>query len=305
MRETGATSKINQTHKLGVSTIKFQHLDISNLSKNQTVLYTVCVLIILLAGVWGAGTFLGAGPLDEGNGISGTVYNANGEPVPAVAVEAVSESGRTIQTTTAADGTYLFRRVDPGETYTIAVVNTTEDYNLYRAIPPATDINFGEPANQGLLSNLPIIGERDSSTTKEDNDSTDTEATKVDESTDNSRSTSDDEESTTDNRGTQTIDYVEGKVVNQDDEPIGFVNITVLDQEGNELANIQDESNINTGEYRIEDIPFEGDLENGELILKAEKEGQIETTTINIDLTIYSSPEDGITSGTHIVVAET
>jgi len=282
------------------------------------------ILIVLIGGLWGAGTFLGLGPLAESNVISGTVYNAAGEPVQSAVVEIESQEGEDVSLVvpengssvgTNENGVYRFELAESGGNYTITASADTTEYDPKRGITPTnTSVDFGESAqsetNQdsdsgsGLFSNLPFIGGGDSSTGEENNDSTDSEATNDEEPTDVSGNTSDKEDSATESGETQSIAYVEGKVINQEGDPIKFVNVTALDQEGDELSDTRNESALNTGKYRVEDIPFNGDLENGELVLKAEKEGQIETTTKTIDLDPYSTPEDGITSGTEIEVKE-
>ena len=109
----------------------------------------------------------------------------------------------------------------------------------------------------------------------------------------------------------ESISFVEGKVVSSEDgEGIKFANVTALNQDGEEIPSTRNETTLD-GSYRVENIPpeaFGGDITEGTLRLKAEKEGFIETgngnNIIEIDLSIRDT-STGIEAGTDIEVNET
>ena len=254
------------------------------------------VAITLLVGgavLFGGGIpFVGSG---AGGAISGTVYDDSGETVSGATIALTNQKGVIAQTTTASDGSYLLNTTGTTGPYTVRYVSEYEQ----KEVEDGETANFNEP---GFISNLPIIGNNDAG---DDELSTDVESSGDSE-------TSVDVESSDESSGDgESISFVEGKVVSSEDgEGIKFANVTALNQDGEEIPSTRNETTLD-GSYRVENIPpeaFGGDITEGTLRLKAEKEGFIETgngnNIIEIDLSIRDT-STGIEAGTDIEVNET
>jgi len=271
-------------------------------------------LIVLIGGVWGAGTFLGLGPLAESNVISGTVYNAAGEPVQSAVVEIENEDGGNVslvnrnqgRTETDIDGTYRFELEEGGGNYTITVSTETTDYDPKTGITPTnTNVDFGEQATQsddnqtnssgsGFISSLLGSFVDGDSSTDEDSNSTDTETTNNTETTDSRATTENDQSTAAEESQSQSIRYVEGSVVREEDgqtEPVASAMVTLEDSEENVISAEPNET-TEEGAYRIENIgmnELERNIESGQIYIIAEKENQF-IAEEEVDLSIRNSP---------------
>jgi protocatechuate 3,4-dioxygenase beta subunit len=266
---------------------------------------------MLLAGVWGAGTFLGVGPLNDSNEISGTVYNEEGEPVQGAIVEIHSEEDRKVPVInskavmTNENGEYGFYLESDEGSYAITVSNTTVDYAAKTGVNPKnTDVNFGEPSpsaentgaggsESGLFTNLPMIGETNSS--EQNANSTDEVAV----TRHNQTSTDDDDDDATTNSGSendnddqeQVIEVLNGTVVDNNGDPIAFATVTIEYANGDRLTpEITTDEN---GQYRIENVTYNRNLQDSTLEWKVSKEGYTQVTR-SADLSWYGNPEEGI-----------
>jgi len=244
------------------------------------------VLIVLIGGLWGAGTFAGIGPFAESNEISGTVYDSDGETAEAAIVEIENEDSGNIslvnldegRVETDNDGTYRFELEEDGGNYTIRVRNTTADYDPKTGItPPDTNVDFGEQTTQtegsqtnssdsGLFSSLlgGLFGEDDS-------ESDNQEAAANETTTDDSGGTNSSGSGTDGGEQEQVFRVLNGTVVDSNGDPISFANVTIEYGNGDQLT--QEKETGQDGRYRYEDVPYEGDIQNITLVWKASEEG--------------------------------
>lgn len=251
------------------------------------------VLILLIGGVilFGGGIpIFGSG---GGDVVAGTVYN---DTTPVVDERVILKNGSSndqlASTTTNENGEFEFNTTESSGPYTIEP--ESEDYDPRGDVSDGkTDIVFGEAP--GILSGLPIIGgdgnadapDSENNESSADDSSSDIEPTNDTETTDSSNVT--DEES----QG-QSIRYVEGSVVREEDgqtEPVASAMVTLEDSEDNVISAEANET-TQEGGYRIDNIKlndFEGDIESGQVYIIAEKEDEF-IAEEEVDLSIRESP---------------
>jgi len=269
------------------------------------------ILIVLIGGLWGAGTFLGVGPLAESNEISGTVYNADGEPAQAAIVQIENEDNGNVslvnrnqgRTETDSDGRYRFELEEGGGNYTITASTETTDYDPKTGITPtATQVDFGEPAQSGanqssnsgsgLFSSLPFIGGGDSSS-DENNNSADSETTNNDTTSDTGGNTSNGGSGSDSGNQEQVFQVLNGTVIDGNGDPVSFANVTIEYEDGEKLTTEQETGQ--NGQYRYENVPYEGDIQNITLVWRASEEGYIQEDTESLDLGQFlNNEEEGI-----------
>ena len=251
------------------------------------------VLILLIGGVilFGGGIpIFGSG---GGDVVAGTVYN---DTTPVVDERVILKNGSSndqlASTTTNENGEFEFNTTESSGPYTVEP--ESEDYDPRGDVSDGkTDIVFGEAP--GILSGLPIIGgdgnadapDSENNESSADDSSSDIEPTNDTETTDSSNVT--DEES----QG-QSIRYVEGSVVREEDgqtEPVASAMVTLEDSEDNVISAEANET-TQEGGYRIDNIKlndFEGDIESGQVYIIAEKEDEF-IAEEEVDLSIRESP---------------
>ena len=251
------------------------------------------VLILLIGGVilFGGGIpIFGSG---GGDVVAGTVYN---DTTPVVDERVILKNGSSndqlASTTTNENGEFEFNTTESSGPYTVEP--ESEDYDPRGDVSDGkTDIVFGEAP--GILSGLPIIGgdgnadapDSENNESSADDSSSDIEPTNDTETTDSSNVT--DEES----QG-QSIRYVEGSVVREEDgqtEPVASAMVTLEDSEDNVISAEANET-TQEGGYRIDNIKlndFEGDIESGQVYIIAEKQDEF-IAEEEVDLSIRESP---------------
>lgn len=251
------------------------------------------VLILLIGGVilFGGGIpIFGSG---GGDVVAGTVYN---DTTPVVDERVILKNGSSndqlASTTTNENGEFEFNTTESSGPYTVEP--ESEDYDPRGDVSDGkTDIVFGEAP--GILSGLPIIGgdgnadapDSENNESSADDSSSDIEPTNDTETTDSSNVT--DEES----QG-QSIRYVEGSVVREEDgqtEPVASAMVTLEDSEDNVISAEANET-TQEGGYRIDNIKlndFESDIESGQVYIIAEKEDEF-IAEEEVDLSIRESP---------------
>ena len=251
------------------------------------------VLILLIGGVilFGGGIpIFGSG---GGDVVAGTVYN---DTTPVVDERVILKNGSSndqlASTTTNENGEFEFNTTESSGPYTVEA--ESEDYDARGNVNDGkTDIVFGEAP--GILSGLPIIGgdgnadapDSENNESSADDSSSDIEPTNDTETTDSSNVT--DEES----QG-QSIRYVEGSVVREEDgqtEPVASAMVTLEDSEDNVISAEANET-TQEGGYRIDNIKlndFEADIESGQVYIIAEKEDEF-IAEEEVDLSIRESP---------------
>jgi len=251
------------------------------------------VLILLIGGVilFGGGIpIFGSG---GGDVVAGTVYN---DTTPVVDERVILKNGSSndqlASTTTNENGEFEFNTTESSGPYTVEP--ESEDYDPRGDVSDGkTDIVFGEAP--GILSGLPIIGgdgnadapDSENNESSADDSSSDIEPTNDTETTDSSNVT--DEES----QG-QSIRYVEGSVVREEDgqtEPVASAMVTLEDSEDNVISAEANET-TQEGGYRIDNIKlndFEADIESGQVYIIAEKEDEF-IAEEEVDLSIRESP---------------
>jgi hypothetical protein len=251
------------------------------------------VLILLIGGVilFGGGIpIFGSG---GGDVVAGTVYNDTTPVVDErVTLKNGSSNDQLASTTTNENGEFEFNTTESSGPYTVEP--ESEDYDPRGDVSDGkTDIVFGEAP--GILSGLPIIGgdgnadapDSENNESSADDSSSDIEPTNDTETTDSSNVT--DEES----QG-QSIRYVEGSVVREEDgqtEPVASAMVTLEDSEDNVISAEANET-TQEGGYRIDNIKlndFEGDIESGQVYIIAEKEDEF-IAEEEVDLSIRESP---------------
>ena len=266
------------------------------------------ILIVLIGGLWGAGTFAQIGPFAESHVIGGKVVDQDGDPVSNAEVTITNASGGNVTVVgtdgnsvypadTNENGQYSVKLADGDTTYDISYNNETYD----SVEPTNTTIDF--PKDQSESSSTESGGDSSGSPIPD-------WVPILGVSSEDDGSSGNDESGGNDEPENQSIPFVEGKVVNSENgEGIKFANVTALNQDNEEIPSTRNETDLE-GNYRVEDIPseaFGGDIDQGTLRLKAEKEGVIETgdgnNVIEIELDIRS-PSEGIDSGTDIEVNE-
>jgi hypothetical protein len=286
------------------------------------VFFFILISIILTGGLWGAGQ-VGVGPLAPSYEISGQVVD-QGEPVEGVNVTIKNSTGDAITTDNGnAVSSRLAETNDKGK-YT-AELPSDGTYNVeygnetYEGVEPG-DSNIDFPKDQSESNSteseegssgslipdwVPGFGsnsqDSDSETTDSGNGSQEANDSRDSGSGNGSQEANDstgsgDNETIDEGADSQSIPYIQGKLEGED-VLVKFVNVTVLNQDGDEITSTRNESDIN-GNYRIENVPseaFHGDIENGEVTLQAKSKDKIKTTTENIDLGPYEA-ETGVDS---------
>ena len=255
------------------------------------------VLIVLIGGLWGAGTFAGIGPFAESNEISGTVYDSDGEPAEAAIVEIDNEGGESVslsnldegRTETDDDGTYKFELAEGGGNYTIRVSNLSTEYSSKTGISPSnTSVNFGEPpdsqtndSDSGFFSGW--FGGDDSKSDNQEATSNDSGDTSSSESGTNGG----------EQEQEQLFAILNGTVVDSNGDPISSATVTIEYDNGDQLT--QEQETGQDGQYRYENVPYEGDIQNITLVWKASEEGYIQEDEESVDLGRFlTNEEEGI-----------
>jgi len=249
------------------------------------------VLILIIGGLilFGGGIpILGSG---GGDVVAGTVYN---DTTPVAGEEVILKNGsndeRLASTTTNENGEFEFNTTGFSGPYTVESETHPRKENVNDG---KTDLVFGEAP--GILSGLPIIGsnnnpdvsDSENNESSADDSSSDIEPTNNTENTDSSNVTDEEKQS-------QSIRYVEGSVMREEDgqtEPVASAMVTLEDSEEN-IISAEPNETTQEGAYRIDNIEmndFEGDVESGQIYIIAEKENQF-IAEEEVDLSIRDSP---------------